>query len=406
MSREINEFALKRSLKAYNWYVIFTRAYFWTPIFVLYFSTVVTLKQIFLLEAIYYACVFVLEVPSGYFSDFFGRKKTLFISAFSLCVSYLLFFIGGSFSVFAMAQFFLAIGWAFASGSDTSLHYSLLSALNKESEYGHREAKLGSWGLISIAIAAVSGGLFAWLGEYRIAYALSFIFAVFAFVLVISMKDPEAENPEKEEPSHPLLQMKRVFRQLKDPTLKYLFLFVVAITVLNHIPYELYQIYINKILGSFQGKEILADMSPFILGIHTAFSMILASYFAHRAIKIGKLGGIKVTLVLLVMLQIGMIAILGISGSYIVVVLLMLRGLPGAISSPIIRAKTTHKLPATLRATFYSTQSLLGRISFALVLLLFNLIPGDGFNNSVIVGVSIGLVFLVLLMFLPIQDKR
>jgi MFS family permease len=102
----INENQLNRSLKSYSWYIVFTRAYFWTPLFVLYFSTVVTLKQIFLLEAIYYASVFFLEVPSGYFSDYFGRKRTLLISTACLTISYLLFFRGGSFSIFAAAQVF------------------------------------------------------------------------------------------------------------------------------------------------------------------------------------------------------------------------------------------------------------------------------------------------------------
>ena len=44
--------------------------------------------------------------------------------------------------MFAVAQFFLATVWAFASGTDTSLHFAILSSLKKESEYGHREAKL------------------------------------------------------------------------------------------------------------------------------------------------------------------------------------------------------------------------------------------------------------------------
>lgn len=401
-----NEKALNRSLTSYNWYVILTRAYFWTPLFVLYFSTVVTLKQIFLLEAIYYALVFLLEVPSGYFSDYVGRKITLIISALSFCVAYVLFFIGGSFGVFAGAQLFLAVGFAFASGTDTSLHYAILTSLNKESEYGHREAKLASQGLISIALAAVIGGLFAWLNEYRIAYGLSFVFAAFSFILVLMMKDPENENTQKEEPSHPFLQMKNVFLKLKDPTLKYLFVFTVIITVLNHIPYELYQIYINRMLLSFNVKNISGELSPLILGFHTALSMLIASVFAHRAIRIGKLGGTKATLLLVIGLQTAMIAIMGISGSFIVVALLMLRGLPGAISAPIARAQTTHKLPSNLRATYYSTQSLLGRLSFALVLVMFNLVPGDGFRNSLILGSSIGVAFLIILALLPINKKH
>jgi MFS family permease len=405
MSQTLNVTGLHKSLKAYSWYAIFTRAYFWTPLFVLYFSTEVTLKQVFLLEAIYYASVFLLEVPSGYFSDHVGRKKTLIISALSFCASYMLFFIGGSFNVFATAQFFLAIGFAFASGTDTALHYALLSSLNKESEYGQREAKLASWGLISVAAAAIIGGLFAWLNEYRIAYALSFVFATLCFILVLSMKDPEAESSNKAEITHPLLQMKRVVTALRDPLIKYLFIFTVIITVLNHIPYELYQVYINKMLDAFSGDSRLGEMSPLVLGIHTAISMVIASWFAHHAIKIDRRFGSKVVLLLVIALLISMIAIMGISASYIVVILLLLRSVPNSIASPIVRSHTTHKLPSNLRATFYSTQSLLGRFSFAIVLVIFHFVPGDGFTNSVKVGVGIGIVFLIVLGIIPIKDR-
>ncbi len=200
--------------------------------------------------------------------------------------------------------------------------------------------------------------------------------------------------------------MKNVFKIAKDPTLKYLFVFTVIITVLNHIPYELYQIYINKMLISFEGKAALSEMSPLVLGFHTALSMIIASFFAHRAMKMGKLTGTKAILLIVIALQIAMIAIMGIEGSYVVVVLLMLRGLPDAISSPIVRAQTTYKLPSNLRATYYFTQGLLGRISFAAVLVIFNLTPGNGFNNSLIVGASIGLIFLFILTVLPIKKNK
>jgi hypothetical protein len=70
-----------------------------------------------------------------------------------------------------------------------------------------------------------------------------------------------------------------------------------------------------------------------------------------------------------------------------------------------VRSHTTHNLPSNLRATFYSTQSLLGRFSFAIVLVIFHFVPGDGFTNSVKVGVGIGIVFLIVLGIIPIKDR-
>ena len=50
-----------------------TGLHFWYPIFFLYFLARLPLVQVLQLEAIYYAGVVLLEVPSGWFSDRIGR---------------------------------------------------------------------------------------------------------------------------------------------------------------------------------------------------------------------------------------------------------------------------------------------------------------------------------------------
>jgi len=406
MSCNINKENLISSLKNYKRYSIFSRAYFWIPLFVLYFSTIVSIKQVFLLESIYYGSVFIMEVPSGYFSDYFGRKRTLFLSSLFFCISYLLFFIGGSFSIFLIAQIFLATGFAFASGTDTSLHFALLSALKLENEYGQREADLASLGLKATAIAAVMGGLFAWLNEYKIAYALSFLFACFTLISVILMKDPESSCPNRERPAPPLKQLINVIRKLVNPTLKYLFLFPVFITILNHIPYELYQIYIRDYLNNIYQSETIKSLGPLISGFHTALTMLFASWIAGKAISIHKITGTKLLLLLAICLQTLMISILGLSNSPIIILLLIARGLPGPVSASIVRKETTPNLPSNLRATYFSIQSLLGRLAFAFVLIIFNLLPGNGYINSVRSGVSLGVLLLVILLIIPFRHSR
>ena len=183
-----------------------------------------------------------------------------------------------------------------------------------------------------------------------------------------------------------------------------MFIFFVFVIVMNHIPYELYQVYVEKMISSFDNNA-LADSSALVLGFHTAFSMFVAAFFAKRAMKVQKALGTKPALILLMVLLTALIAIMGIKTSYIVVVLLMLRGVAGSIINPILRAETTHKLEPSLRATYYSTKSLIGRISFAGVLFLFGVVPGDGFNNSVMLGSSIGIVFILVLVLLPINKK-
>ena len=129
---------LERNVRLYPRYQILFNLYFWIPVFFLYFSEFLPLGQVLRLEAIYYTTVVVLEVPSGYFSDRFGRRRTLLVSSTALATSYTLFFFGSGFADFAAAQVCLAAGMAFNSGTDTALHFDSLAALGRGEEYARR----------------------------------------------------------------------------------------------------------------------------------------------------------------------------------------------------------------------------------------------------------------------------
>jgi MFS family permease len=110
---------LQRKVSLYPLYQFLFNTFFWMPVFFLYFSAHLPLGRVLQLEAIYYAAVVGLEVPSGYLSDTVGRRATLLISTSALAASYLLFFIGPgldgrAFEVFIAAQIFLAAGISFA----------------------------------------------------------------------------------------------------------------------------------------------------------------------------------------------------------------------------------------------------------------------------------------------------
>ena len=138
-------------------YIALTRAYFWYAIFFLYFQSKFTTSQVLLLEAIYYVSVVVMEVPSGYFSDKFGRVNALRISSLSFLASYLTFAIADPFWLFALAQVLFASGFAFASGSDTSFLYGSLLGENRDDEFAEFESRVASVGSFVSAGAAIVG---------------------------------------------------------------------------------------------------------------------------------------------------------------------------------------------------------------------------------------------------------
>ena len=76
---DVHARGLERNTTLYPWYRAGYEAYFWLPVFFLYFNERFSIERVLQLEAIYFLSVVLLEVPSGYFSDRIGRRPTLLI---------------------------------------------------------------------------------------------------------------------------------------------------------------------------------------------------------------------------------------------------------------------------------------------------------------------------------------
>ena len=185
--------ALAANVRRYPWYLFFRDFYFWGPAFFLYFTSVLTLSQALWLESVYYIGVAVLEEPSGWLSDRFGRRRTLAVPSACLALAYLLFWAGNSFIAFALAQVFLAAGFAFASGTDTALHYESLSGLGRSREYAVREGRALGFSFRAGALGALAGGLLA-MGHLRWIYGASFFAALVSLGLALGFTDPVTEK--------------------------------------------------------------------------------------------------------------------------------------------------------------------------------------------------------------------
>ena len=104
---------LERNLVLYPKYKAASSVLPWMPVFFLYFIERVTLGDAVLLGSVYYFSVFVFEVPSGYFSDRFGRRPTLILAAVLTTLTCLTYILADTFIVLAAAQILLAAGIAF-----------------------------------------------------------------------------------------------------------------------------------------------------------------------------------------------------------------------------------------------------------------------------------------------------
>lgn len=352
-------------------YAAFQNAIFWLPVFFLYFSSHFSLAEVLRLEALYYLFNVVLEVPSGYFSDRWGRRRTLILASASSALGALLFASGSTFGVFVLGQLAFAASFAFVSGTDTALLYDSLVAAGRAglalgkgepTEVAAREAELQSAQLYALAFAALVGGLLAGF-DLRLAYLATALAAAGAVLVARRLFEPPRCYA-----APPLRQLVDVGRQVRQPLLAWIAVFAIGMRVFSHVPYELLQPYVGLVL---RGSEDAAYRStPAAAGLMMALSMGISAWFSGRAVGLHSLLGVRGALLLSLALQALVIVSMARWLHPLVLLLLTLRSVPLALMRPIVNAAIHPRIPGSLRATYFSVQNLAGSLAFSATLVI------------------------------------
>ncbi len=365
VSRALDVSNLQLNIQLYPWFRAASDGHAWITVFFLYMSQSMSLDQVIQLSVVYYLSAFVLEVPSGYFSDRFGRRTTLLIAASALVVSYCCFIIGAGFWWFATGQFLLAAGIAMQSGTDTAFHYDSLKVLGRESEYAQREANAEQWGLIMLAVATLSGGVLG-LIDLRLAYVFSLCSAITMGAMVWLFVEPVHADETTALPQSFTTVVLSCFARLRDPILGWIFLIVIVLYALAHIVYEFYQPYITLLqLPVF----VASAYAPLISGVVISISMFGGAIGARASISLQSKLGLVGLLALAMFVQTGIVAAMAIAVSPVVLVFVCARNFPMSLVHAPVRAAIAPRITRAQRATYLSLQGLSERLFFALLLL-------------------------------------
>ncbi len=367
------------------------------------------LDQVIELSAIYYLSVFVLEVPSGYFSDRIGRRTTLLLAASSLVGSYCCFIIGAGYWWFAAGQFLLASGIAMQSGTDTAFLYDSLKTLGREAEYAQREADAEQWGMIMLAIATLSGGALG-LIDLRLAYVFSLCSAVTMGILAWRFTEPVHTPDSVSLPQSFVTVVLSCLARLRDPVLGWIFAIVVVLYAMAHIVYEFYQPYISLLQLPLLEASAYA---PLISGVVISISMFGGAIGARASVAWqGRLGLVGL-LALAMFIQLGIVAAMAVAISPLVLMLVSARNFPMSLVVAPVRSAIAPRISREQRATYLSLQGLSERLFFALLLLglAVDLEKGAPVNEPALLGILtstlwIGLASALLLFALSGRITR
>ena len=403
----MNTAGLERNLKLYPWYQAASGFLAWLPIFFLFFFQYVTLSEALKISAFYYFGVFLLEVPSGYFSDRLGRRPTLLLSCGLAVLGYGIIIANSTCIGFAIGQLFIAGYFSFKSGSDNSLLFDSLSALGRESEYAQREATATRFSMLSMAAAALLGGLTG-VVNLVIPYYLSAFGAIVAMTLCYRFTEPETH-----ESAAPFFkQIGICISRLKQKQLLWCFVFFVLLYSLEHVPAEFNQAYVSLLSFKWFGFD---DSSALVSGVMVAISMLSGAFGATVSIRVLERYGARKLLLSALAIMLLIIAGMASMLHEAILLLVLFRNFSMAFSNAPLLAVISPHLQSSYRATYLSLQSLAGRLGFSIMLYsLSKLVDSTDqaqtvswpeLQTALAAGLAIGVIGFILLWVFRIEER-
>lgn len=357
---------MPRNIALYPWFQFFRNLLFWQAIWFLYFQQTLSASEAILLYAVFDISTTALEVPSGYMSDRLGRRLTLCISALASVAGMVLIVANDSFLAFAVAQFLLGAGAAFASGTGSALLYESLARDGRSNEIERHEITAWRVSFSALALSAVVGGVLSGFAGV-LPFAASAVTGMVAVGLAFAFREPPhvaltgAEAPGPAPPD-------------ARPILIWIFCLAVSMYVFSHVPFVFGQPFI---LEALSGVGLASD-APLVSGGITAAMMLVSVATSWAAPGLRRALGLVPLLLLSLAIQVCLIAGLALSSELLAVTLLLLRMVPDSLATPFILARIQPLLSDARRATYLSMQSFAGRLLLAGTLVVFSLDVPDG----------------------------
>ena len=350
---------VERNVALYPWFRFFKELIFWQAVWFLYFQDVLTPAEAILLYAVYDIATTLLEVPSGWFSDRLGRRLTLILSTLAGAVGIAILGFADGFMAFVLGQVLLGGSMAFASGTDSALLYESLEDAGQADRIEAEEVRAWRFGFTGLALSAVTGGAMA-LWSYPLAFEASALAQIVALSIAFRFVEPGMRRDDIAQGGE-WARIASIGTALRKPVLIWLFALSVVMYGFSHIPFVFGQPFIAQALGPLG----LSEEAPLVSGAVTTSMMLLSVLVSLRAEWLRERLGLGGLVLMAFALQIGLVAVLAITDSALAIVVLFLRMVPDALSTPFIRARIQPELESRSRATFLSLKSLVGRILFA-----------------------------------------
>ncbi len=399
--------AMERNLVLYGRHQVAARLLFAFPTAMLFLLERVELDIALRLTAVYFAAVVVLEVPSGWASDRFGRVPTLRIGATAWVASNIVFLIAGSsVAALAAAQILVALGWACLSGTDSSFHFDTLEALGRSDEFERREATASRNAFLATMAASLIGGALG-LIDLRLPYVALLCAALMQWAIAWSMTEPAAAAPVSPAGEHlaesagfeaarresAIAEFASTVRQLRRPELAWVFVFMTVQQPLEGLAFDLMPPWITELTDRPLDD---AGSAPLLVGLLVAVISLVGAATAARAAQLRARLGTRGALTLLAAIETCIVVGMALVVSPWLLPLIALRSTQAAAGPVIVAAASAPLLERHQRATYLSLGSFSGRLAVAASLVVIS--AADSFDDVLTVAAWISLGCLATLI--------
>ncbi|HEY9125465.1 MAG TPA: MFS transporter [Bacteroidales bacterium] len=329
------------------------------PVILLFYNAShLSVRHLFIAQAAYSLTIVLLEIPSGYAADRWGRKNTIVIGALFGFLGFLAYSISSAFIVFVLAEIMLGIGQSFISGADTAMLYDTLIAHKKENDYLKIEGRMTSLGNFAEAFAGITGGLLAAISP-RLPFIGQACIALIAIPAALGLKEITLSEGKN----------KVTFRSI--------------VNVFRDVVSKPSQLMIYMLFSSVIGSATLSMAwfaQPFFKVIHLPSALygvlwtllnISVAITAFVAFRIERRWGEKNTTLAIGLFTIVAYIALSLTQTYWGLIILFMFYLVRGIATPLLKDSINKRITSDIRASVLSFRNLIIRLFFSAMSPLF-----------------------------------
>ena len=181
-------------------------AIFFLPVLILFYQAEIglTFKDFMIIEAIFCATIILMEIPSGWLSDIWSRKRTLAAGLAFTSMGFAQLLFADNFMEAAISEIFTGIGVSLISGTNSAMLYDSLLQDGRQNDYRKLEGLRHGTSMYALAFASVAGGLLYQIDHF-LPVALTVLGQATGMVCALLMIEPVRDYRKAEK--HPVADM-------------------------------------------------------------------------------------------------------------------------------------------------------------------------------------------------------